>query len=91
MITSRWPVDDPPASTFRPAPPSQVERLQNRYKTQGGLLKGALVQLANGKMALVMEVTGEYVQLDANDMLSGRGVITFALEVLDIQPAAPAQ
>ena len=58
-------------------------RLENRYKAQGGLLEGGVVQLANGNMAAVVKVTPDAVQLDANDMLASRE-IKFTLKLLSI-------
>jgi FKBP-type peptidyl-prolyl cis-trans isomerase 2 len=51
--------------------------------SQGGLQEGLAVELANNKMAVVVEATPEYVKLDANNMMSGK-TLTFALEVLSI-------
>lgn len=54
----------------------------------GGLQKDLAVELANGTMAVVVEVTPEHVKLDANNMMSGKKLL-FELEVLSIdRPAA---
>ena len=68
----------------------EILRLEGRYKAQGGLLEGGVVQLANGNMAAVVKMTPDSVQLDANDMLASREV-TFTLKLLSItEPAAAA-
>jgi hypothetical protein len=52
--------------------------------SMGGLAKDLAVELANGTMAVVVEVTPEAVKLDANNMMSGKKLI-FELEVLGIE------
>lgn len=46
--------------------------------SQGGLAEGLVVELANGAMAVVLEITDEDVKLDANNMLAGQ---TFMIEL----------
>ncbi|KAJ9513366.1 hypothetical protein QJQ45_001399 [Haematococcus lacustris] len=71
----------------------EVQRLEGRYKNQGGLQEGKIVELANGNLAMVVELTAETVKIDANNMIAGK-VLTFELEVISIdkapQPAPPA-
>lgn len=62
----------------------EVERLQGRYKNQGGLKPSMLVELANGGMAVVLELTDEHVVLDANNMMAGK-TLQFDLEVVSIE------
>jgi FKBP-type peptidyl-prolyl cis-trans isomerase 2 len=50
----------------------------------GGLTKDLAVELANGSMAVVVEVAPEYVRLDANSMVAGKKLL-FELEVLGIE------
>lgn len=62
----------------------EVERLQGRYKNVGGLKEGLVVELSNGGMAVVTQMTDEGVQLDANSMLAGKK-LTFELEIVGIE------
>lgn len=68
-----------------PANHPEVERLQGRYKNVGGLAEGLVVELSNGKFASVVEVTPEYVRLDANNALAGQRRF-FELELISIDP-----
>lgn len=42
------------------------------------------MELANSRMAVVVEANDDHVQLDANSMMAGKQLL-FQLEVLDIQ------
>lgn len=42
------------------------------------------MELANGSMAVVVEITPEHVRLDANNMMAGKTLL-FELEVLKIE------
>lgn len=63
----------------------EIERMNGRYKNQGGCKEGLLAELSNGGMAVVVKVDEEagMVVLDANSMMSGKSMI-FELELLDI-------
>ncbi|GLI68339.1 hypothetical protein VaNZ11_012741 [Volvox africanus] len=61
----------------------EVQRLEGRYKNQGGLAPGLVVELANGAMAVILEVGDADVKLDANNMLAGK-TFTIELELLSI-------
>ena len=50
----------------------EVERLEGRYKTQGGLQVGAVVELANGSSAVVLAKSSEGVTLDANSAFASQ-------------------
>lgn len=63
----------------------EVQRLAGRYKNQGGLSQGQLVELSNKTMAMVVDVTPEYVKLDANNIMAGK-VLEIMLDVLDVTP-----
>jgi FKBP-type peptidyl-prolyl cis-trans isomerase 2 len=52
--------------------------------SQGGIQEGAVVELSNGGMALVVQADDEVVVLDANNMLAGN-VLDFELELVDIE------
>eukprot|EP00198_Chlamydomonas_reinhardtii_P006561 XP_001695897.1 peptidyl-prolyl cis-trans isomerase, FKBP-type [Chlamydomonas reinhardtii] len=65
----------------------EVARLEGRYKNQGGLAAGLVVELANGAMAVILEVNDAEVKLDANNMLAGK---TFTIELELVSIDAPA-
>eukprot|EP00198_Chlamydomonas_reinhardtii_P006562 XP_001695898.1 peptidyl-prolyl cis-trans isomerase, FKBP-type [Chlamydomonas reinhardtii] len=71
--------------TGRPPPPS-LPRLLPRH-SQGGLAAGLVVELANGAMAVILEVNDAEVKLDANNMLAGK---TFTIELELVSIDAPA-
>ncbi len=52
--------------------------------SQGGLAKGLVVELANGGMAVVLDVNEQEVVLDANNMMAGKKLI-FELEMIAIK------
>lgn len=64
----------------------EVQRLQGRYKSQGGLKEGMLVELANNNMAMVISVDESGVRIDANNMLAGKKLF-FELEVIAVKAA----
>lgn len=63
----------------------EIERMNGRYKNQGGCHEGLLAELSNGGMAVVVKVDEQagMVVLDANSMMAGKSMI-FELELLDI-------
>ena len=61
----------------------EVQRMEGRYKNQGGVQKGLLAELSNGGLALVIECTDDLVTLDANSMMAGKTLV-FELELLNI-------
>ena len=65
----------------------EVERLQGRYKNQGGLREGLIVELSNNNMALVVAVDEKGVKIDANNMMAGKKLF-FELEVIAIKEAS---
>ena len=67
-----------------PADHPEVQRLQGRYKNQGGLTEGLLVELANGNMAMILSIDEQGVRIDANNMLAGKKLF-FELEVIGIK------
>eukprot|EP01025_Chloroclados_australasicus_P038673 TRINITY_DN3991_c3_g2_i1.p1 TRINITY_DN3991_c3_g2~~TRINITY_DN3991_c3_g2_i1.p1 ORF type:complete len:222 (+),score=28.92 TRINITY_DN3991_c3_g2_i1:143-808(+) len=62
----------------------EIARLQGRYKSQGGLQKDKVYELANGGLARVLEIDDETVVLDANNMLAGLERF-ISIEVLGIE------
>jgi FKBP-type peptidyl-prolyl cis-trans isomerase 2 len=63
----------------------EIQRMEGRYKNQGGLHEGLIAELSNGGMAVVLRVDEELgeVTLDANSMMAGK-VLIFEIEMLDI-------
>jgi FKBP-type peptidyl-prolyl cis-trans isomerase 2 len=61
--------------------------LEGRYKNQGGLQEGLVVELANGASAMVVDVSESSVKIDANNMMAGK-TRTFEVTLVDIEPAA---
>ena len=77
-----------PELLFRvPGDHPEVERMRGRYKNVGGLAEGLVVELSNGKRAVVVAVSEEEVTLDANDMLAGGsgGERVFELELVRVE------
>jgi len=66
----------------------EIARLEGRYKNQGGLYEGAIVELSNRSKALVLKVTDGSVMLDANNMLAGKKIF-FEIELVEIQGIPP--
>ena len=62
----------------------EVQRLQGRYRSRGGLLAGMVVELVSGQQAQVVDVTDSIITLDANDAMAGHSV-TFELELISIE------
>ena len=63
----------------------EIERLEGRYRSQGGLRGGMLVELANGDTALVVAAGERSVRLDANGMMAGKARV-FELELVALEP-----
>jgi FKBP-type peptidyl-prolyl cis-trans isomerase 2 len=77
-----------PELLFRvPGDHPEVERMRGRYKNVGGLAEGLVVELSNGKRAVVVAVSDEEITLDANDMLAGGsgGERVFELELVKVE------
>ena len=64
----------------------EIIRLEGRYKNQGGLMEGMVVELANGASAVVAKVSEAAVCIDVNNMMAGK-TRTFEVKLLDIEPA----
>ena len=62
----------------------EVTRLEGRYKNQGGIVVGNIVELRNGQQAFVLEKTDEFVKLDANSMFAGSKLL-IELELINIE------
>lgn len=77
-----------PELLFRvPGGHPEIERMRGRYKNVGGLAEGLVVELSNGKRAVVVAESDEEVTLDANDMLAGGsgGERVFELELVKVE------
>jgi FKBP-type peptidyl-prolyl cis-trans isomerase 2 len=59
----------------------EIQRLEGRYRSQGGVQEGLVVELSNGGMAVVVKCGEDAVVLDANSMLAGK-MLTFELELI---------
>lgn len=55
--------------------------------SQGGLQPGMIVELANGQMAVIVEMSDSSIKIDANSMMAGKTLV-FELEVLTIEKAS---
>ena len=64
----------------------EIVRLEGRYKSQGGLKEGMVVELANGESAMVVALKDDAVQMDANNMMAGK-TRTFEVTLQHIEPA----
>ncbi len=62
----------------------EIERLEGRYRSQGGLKEGMLVELANSDTALVVALGEASVRLDANNMMAGKSRV-FELELVALE------
>ena len=65
----------------------EIQRMEGRYKNQGGVQEGLIAELSNGGLALVVECTDDVVTLDANSMMAGKTLL-FELELLHIERAS---
>lgn len=77
-----------PELLFRvPGDHPEIDRMSGRYKNVGGLAEGLVVELSNGKRAVVVAVSEEEITLDANDMLAGGsgGERVFELELVRVE------
>ncbi len=62
----------------------EIQNLEGRYKNQGGVVEGQIVQLSNGGMALIVSADEEEVILDANSMMAGKN-LKFELELVELE------
>lgn len=63
----------------------EVQRLEGRYKNVGGLAPELVVELANGSRAMVIDLTDEFVRMDANSFVAGRE-LSFEIELVSFEP-----
>jgi hypothetical protein len=54
----------------------------------GGLAPELVVELANGSQAMVVEITDDFLRLDANSFVSGRE-LDFEIELVSFEPPKP--
>ena len=65
----------------------EIQRLEGKFRSAGGLQEGMIVELQNGNQAQVLKVSADEVVLDANDAMAGRR-IAFDIELVSIMEAA---
>ena len=61
----------------------EIQRLERRYKSQGGVREGAVVELQNSGKAFVLEKNDSTVKLDANSEFAGKNLV-FCLELMSV-------
>lgn len=66
----------------------EIQQLEGRYKNVGGLAPELVVELSNGSQAMVVELTDEFVRLDANSFVAGRN-LTFEVELVGFDAPTP--
>ena len=64
----------------------EIQRLEGRYKNQGGVQEGKLVELSNGRIAYIARCDESTVVLDCNSMLAGKE-LTIELELTALEKA----
>jgi FKBP-type peptidyl-prolyl cis-trans isomerase 2 len=64
--------------------PSPTPLPPPRHPSVGGLAEGLVIELSNGRSAVVLEVNDDAIKLDANNLGAGKTLV-FELEVLDVQ------
>ena len=62
----------------------EIQRLQGKFSSSGGLAEGMIVELANGQQAQVAKLTSELIVLDANNAVAGRK-LNFDVELVDLE------
>mmetsp|Transcript_739 Transcript_739/g.1838 ORF Transcript_739/g.1838 Transcript_739/m.1838 type:complete len:248 (-) Transcript_739:54-797(-) len=69
----------------------EMQRLEGKYKNQGGLKDGMIVELANMQLASILEVTDTTVKLDCNSLMAGQHLFinleVVGLNRVDDEPA----
>ena len=67
---------------------AEVQRLEGKFRSSGGLNEGMIVELANGQQAQVVKLAPDVVILDANHAMAGRK-LNFDVELIDLEKANP--
>jgi hypothetical protein len=62
----------------------EVQRLEGKFRTSGGLSEGMIVELVNGQQAQVLKVQPDSLVLDANHAMAGRN-IAFEIELVALE------
>lgn len=65
----------------------EIQRLEGRYKSQGGLEPGMIVELSNKSVAFVAQMDDSTVTLDCNSMMAGKE-FTIELELTDLEKSS---
>lgn len=63
---------------------AEIQRLEGKFRSSGGLSEGMIVELANGQQAQVVKLAPEIVILDANDAMAGRK-LDFEIELVKLE------
>ena len=66
---------------------AEVQRLEGKFRSSGGLSEGMIVELANGQQAQVVKLAAELVVLDANHAMAGRK-LNFDVELIDLDKSS---
>jgi hypothetical protein len=72
-----------------PPTPTPLTHSQPKQNSVGGLAEGLVVELSNGRPALLLEIGDDAVKLDANNLGAGKTLV-FQVELLGISPAGAA-
>ena len=63
---------------------AEIQRLEGKFRSSGGLSEGMIVELANGQQAQVVKLAPELIVLDANHAMAGRK-LNFDVELIDLE------
>lgn len=63
---------------------AEVQRLEGKFRSSGGLSEGMIVELANSQQAQVLKMGPEAIVLDANDAAAGRK-LDFEVELVNLE------
>lgn len=63
---------------------AEIQRLDGKFRSSGGLSEGMVVELANGQQAQIVKLAPELVVLDANHAMAGRK-LNFDVELIDLE------
>lgn len=64
-----------------PSDHTEIQRLEGKFRSSGGLTEGMIVELSNGQQAQVVKISSQAVILDANNATAGRK-LSFDVEVV---------
>lgn len=67
-----------------PTDHAEIQRLEGKFRSSGGLSEGMIIELANGQQAQVVKKLPGIIILDANDATAGRE-LNFDVELVGLQ------